>query len=211
MKTPLKPLVSVLLPTRKRPERLLKCIKSIINSASGQNEFEIIVRIHRDDERSISLIPLLITLANIKIVIGYPFSGYGDLSRFYQDAAGIANGRWIWVMNDDVIISGTSWDIEVEKYAPDKILMPSTHKLGEATYFNDQHNPFMFLPNKCWEQYGMKYFATPFDCGLWNLMREHGWRTEYLAGVCVHHQREHDDTLLPSRIRDYQEHHMENL
>jgi len=209
MKTPIDPLVSILLPTRKRPDMLVDCIRSILTSASGSSEFEFIVRIHRDDSKTLVLIPELIRTANIKIVIGYPHNGYDDLSKFYDDCAGVANGRFIWVMNDDVIVSGEPWDIALLGAPADHLIMPEIHKLGLSTYKNDPQNPFMFMPNKCWERYGIRKFDTPFDAGLWQLLRKNGWPTYYLPGVVVHHDREDDKTLLPKRRQD--EEHMENL
>ena len=215
MKTPLNPLVSILLPTRKRGLKLFGCIQSIRQSSSGNNEYEFIVRIHRDDTDTIELIPELLQLGNVKIVIGYPHTGYYDLSKFYDDAAGVANGRFIWVMNDDVLVSGKPWDTALQNAPANHLIMPAIHKLGLSTYKNDPQNPFMLMPNKCWERYGIRKFDTPFDAGLWQLLRKNGWPTYFLPGVIVHHDREEDVTLQPKRKLDEQqianEDHMENL
>lgn len=209
MKTPTNILCSILLPTRKRPEMLLECISSIVVSASGNHEFEIIVRIHRDDHRTVMIIPKLLTMANVKIVVGYPHNGYADLSKFYDDAAGVANGKFIWVMNDDVTVSGKPWDEALIAAPVDHLIMPEIHRLGFSKYTKDMHTPFMFMPNKCWERYGVRKFNTPFDNGLWTLLRENNWPTYFLPGVVVHHDREEDITLIPKRRED--EEHMENL
>lgn len=211
MKTPLNPLVSILLPTRKRPELLFDCIRSIVASASGNHEYEIIVRMHRDDQKTLAVIPSLLSmhLVNIKIVVGYPHSGYADLSRFYDDAAAVANGKFIWVMNDDVKVSGAPWDMRLLEAPTDALIMPETHKLGLSTYHRDFDNPFMLMPNRCWEKYEIRKFDSPFDNALWTILRKNGWPTYFLPGVVVHHDREHDDTLLPKRRED--EEHMENL
>ena len=214
MKTPTNLLVSILLPTRKRPAELVRCVKSIVGSASGKNEFEIIVRIHRDDHLSIPLIAEWLAMANVKIVIGYNHRGYADLSRFYDDAAGVANGKFIWVMNDDVVVSGTPWDVALVNAPEGHLLMPEIHRLGKSEYKGDMDTPFMMMPNKCWEKYGIRKFDTPFDAGLWQLLRKNGWPTYFLPGVIVHHDREDDATLQPKRKLDevkINEDYMENL
>ena len=72
----------------------------------------------------------------------------------------------------------------------------------------------MMMPNKCWEKYGIRKFDTPFDAGLWQLLRKNGWPTYFLPGVIVHHDREDDTTLQPKRKLDeakINEDYMENL
>lgn len=209
MKTPTSILCSVLLPTRLRTDQLINCIQSIVNSSSGKHEFEIVVRIHRDDASTMARIPKLLQMANVKIVIGYPHTGYSDLSKFYDDAASVANGRFIWVMNDDVIVSGQPWDEALNAAPKNHLIMPETHRLGLSTYQKDHHTPFMLMPNKCWQRYGIEKFDTPFDFSLWTMLRKNGWPTYYLPGVIVHHDREDDVTLIPKRKLD--EEHMENL
>lgn len=187
----------------------MRCIQSIVAASSGAHEFEIVVRIHRDDGSTIALIPKLLPVANVKIVIGYLHTGYSDLAKFYDDAAGVANGKFIWVMNDDVVVSGMPWDIALVNAPRDQLIMPEVHRLGFSFYKEDPQTPFMMMPNKCWEKYGVYKFETPFDAALWQLLRSHGWPTYYLPGVTVHHDREEDVTLQPKRRLD--EEHMENL
>lgn len=201
----------------------MRCIQSIVDTADSQDSFEICLRLHRDDHETIQALPRLLYLAQkVRVVIGLPMSGYGDLSRFYDEAIAIANGDWIWVMNDDVTVEGNGWDTKLAAEPTDKfIIMPEIHKLGGSTYENDFDTPFMMLPNGCWKQYGVTKFSTPFDHGLWKLLRDNGWGTRFLKGIATWHDRDETDKLENERnpannsdrplITDPEEHHMENL
>jgi hypothetical protein len=190
MNTPL--LCSVLIPTYKRLDLLRKVIRSIIDTANDKDCFEIIVRVQTNDPETLAAIPELVALGKcVRIITGDPLGGYGDLSRFYDDCAALAmDSEFIWVGNDDAISMVKGWDEEVMKAPKGHILVPEIHGCGFSTYMKDQHCPFMFFKNKSWKQYGMDKFSTPFDSGLWQIMRANGWGTYYLPGIHIFHVRD---------------------
>lgn len=189
----MKPLCSIVCPSRHRPELLIRMIESINLTASNPKQIEFCIRLHRDDIGSLRWIPqILETAPSVRIVIGAPMRGYGDLTRFYEEALSIAKGEWVWIMNDDVICETPWWDAMLEGHAPNHIIMPEIHKLGGSTYSRDTQNPFMWVPNRCWEKYlGDEPMRDPFDAGLWSLLRSHDWPTDFIP-VTVHHQRAED-------------------
>lgn len=210
-----KPLCSILLPTWRRLDRLKKTIKSIVDSAENKTCFEMLIRVQQDDPETMAAIPQLIHAAPVvRMVVGLPLRGYTDLATFYDDLADIAHGEWIWVMNDDVLVEGSGWDAILSKEEKNAIIMPEIHKLGFSTYIDDGANPFMFVPNKSWKQYGTDRFKNPFDHELWALLRNNGWPTRFMKGIGAWHDRDSDEELkrqradsqpLPNYLNDQQE------
>jgi len=208
-------MISVLLPSRKRLSKLTQCIKSIADNASSHDNFEICLRIHRDDTETIEALPELLKLCTVRVVIGLQHNGYSSLHWFYQEAAAIARGDWVWVMNDDVICRTKGWDDLLPADIPKVILMPERFGNGGSMYERNPCTPFMFVPNKSWVKCGRPDFVDPFDARLWTLLREHGYETRYLPMEVWHdwdieaNERERK-TELPV-INDLHEQHMENL
>jgi hypothetical protein len=120
-------------------------------------------------------------------------------------------------MNDDVVSKTKGWDTIVIGQSPDAVVMPDTYYLGGSGYPKDTHNPFMFLPNKCWEKYGVKRFGTPFDHELWTLMEKNGWPTRFIPIEVWHDHRAHEHAEERRNERsskfetDPHESYMENL
>lgn len=189
------PMVSVLLPTRKRVAFLKRCIQSLVDTASKPDNFEVILRIHRDDSETIEALPELLSMAAVRVVIGMQYRGYDDLARFYEEAVAISNGTWVWVMNDDIVVESSFWDEIVLgiRHRQKVIVMPAENRLNESVYTNDMDCPFMFLPNKCWEESlkkrGRTRFRNPFDRAIWTMLREDGFRTEFVPVSIWHDHR----------------------
>ena len=184
-------LCSVLIPTYKRTDLLKKVVRSIIDNASDKSCFEIIIRVQTNDPETMAAIPELVGFcASVKIVVADPLNGYGDLSRFYDDCAALAmDSEFIWIGNDDCMSMSQGWDDEVRKAPKNHILIPQKHGSGHSLYFNDTHCPFFFIQNGSWKKYGITKFETPFDAGLWTLLRQNGWPDYILPGVAIWHVR----------------------
>lgn len=191
-------LISILCPSRRRLAWLTRCIQSIVSNADDQSCFEIIVRAHSDDKETIRGLWDLLSHKQLRVVIGHPLNGYSDLSRFYDEAAALAKGEWIWVMNDDVIVNSPKWDAAIKPEPINAILMPNHHRLSGLNFLMDMHTPFMFVPNKCWQKYGVTNFDSPFDSGLWTLLRNNGWPTRFVE-ISVDHTRKNDIELAEER------------
>lgn len=195
------PLCSIICPTRGRPDMLRRCITSLVEGCDDVSRIEIILRIHTDDFPTLAMIPELVRMGPVRIAIGHPLNGYGDLSRFYEEGIALAKGTWIWVMNDDVICETKGWDRMLAGESSDHIVMPEVHKLGGSVYRRDLETPFMWVPNGCWWPYlPDRLMPTPFDIGLWSLLRRHGWQTSFLKDMMIHHQR--DDAEVAARRRE---------
>lgn len=212
-------MISVLLPSRKRTKLLLRCLRSLADNATPKN-FEVCLRIHRDDTETLAALPEILSLCTVRVVIGLQHEGYKNLAWFYQEAAAIARGDYVWVMNDDCVVKTNGWDEVFLKHSQtvqNTILMPHKLTAGGSTYLNNPCNPFMFLPNKCWEKCGQPRFSNQFDAALWSLLRNHGWNTDF-PDVEIEHDRDPQRTaqdrqneVSASYNSDPHESHMENL
>jgi hypothetical protein len=210
-------MISVLLPSRKRLGFLLRCIKSLRDTASSQNNFEICLRIHRDDRETIQALPQILGLCTVRVVIGLQHNGYNDLNWFYQEAEAISRGSWMWVMNDDIVCQSKNWDKLVLGLTPDRVAIPKDYYLGESLYKDDEHNPFMFWPRRYWQKFGMKQFIPQFDQKLWELREKNNIPLEKLPIKLWHDHRPDDHKIerLDEKAKNYDndphESHMENL
>jgi hypothetical protein len=96
-------LCSILIPSRKRFNLLLRSIKSIIASAKGK-DFEIIVRLHNDDYESLGRQGELGRFGMVRVIGGETLNGYASLNEFFNELEPEAKGDWRWHINDDMTV-----------------------------------------------------------------------------------------------------------
>ncbi|MCJ7543631.1 MAG: glycosyltransferase [Phycisphaerae bacterium] len=97
------PLISILLPTRQRPQRARRLLESIAHTAGQPQRMEILLCIDDDDTPSHAIDhPGL----NVQRLIG-PAGRMGELTRACYRAS---RGRYVLLLNDDVICRTDDWD-----------------------------------------------------------------------------------------------------
>jgi hypothetical protein len=132
-------MISVLVPSRERPDLLARSIDSL-----GEGEFEVLVRVDEDD-------PRLDAYSRFPGVVVGPHHGYAGLHHYYDELAARANGDWLFLWNDDCIMETRDW-IEVVRSFDGKmaVLNPNTnHDNWEIDM-----NVFPVLPRKMFELIG---------------------------------------------------------
>ncbi len=128
------PLISVLLPTRKRPESLMRMLSSMFGTADEPTEIEVVVYIDDDDSFSQQLD---FGIWNVKRVVG-PRQTMGRLNSICY---GQSTGEIVMLGNDDVIVQTRGWDtkirIEHANFADEVYLMypNDMHKGGKLSTF----------------------------------------------------------------------------
>ena len=114
------PTFSFIVPTRGRPEGLLRLCDSIRTTTRRLDEIEIVLVVDSDDGDARGFeYPGL----NIRIVEGPPGRTMGALNMAGYRAA---TGRYLMLMNDDVVIRTPAWDdqvLEVFECYPDGIVL----------------------------------------------------------------------------------------
>lgn len=189
-------LCSVLIPSRGRIDRLLNSIHSIKTNASS-NGFEILVRLDDDDHDSVSRKRELAD-AGAKIVIGPRFKGWASYHDFLTELSEAATGLFIWMLNDDVLISGQPWDMRLwEAGGSEFVGHTEIHQLNGSVYHRGDRGPFPIVPRNCWKRFGYERIGEHADVWFDKVLhQEQGWPYHFLEGVKLEHQRR-VDAILP--------------
>jgi hypothetical protein len=110
--------ISVLVPSRDRPELLFKSIKSMIETADDVSRIEFLVAIDDDDQNTIdyinnNLLPYFDSNDIISTVFAMPRAGYGRLNEYVNFLGGHSSGQWLLFWNDDAVMKSMGWDTEI--------------------------------------------------------------------------------------------------
>lgn len=122
--------VSVLLPSRCRPESLQRSVESLRLSASDSASLSFLVAYDSDDEETGERARALGAHA-----VRFPDRhGYSKLHLYYNRLAELANGDWLFLWNDDALMQTTDWDVAFRQFDPDSVvvLSPSSTGVGHS-------------------------------------------------------------------------------
>jgi beta-1,4-mannosyl-glycoprotein beta-1,4-N-acetylglucosaminyltransferase len=101
------PRISVLIPTRGRPQALLKSIASLLENAADPSSIEILLGIDVDDIESIEALPHVQADTSAVVI---PRRGHHRLHEYFNRLAGIATGDWTLAWSDDALMQTKNWD-----------------------------------------------------------------------------------------------------
>lgn len=101
-------MISVLVPSRGRPELLKRSVNSLRATADNEG-LQVVVAADGDDPDTI----LMAADLGVDCVVTSRF-GYEGLHKYYQKAADMATGNWLLVWNDDATMLTEGWDREIE-------------------------------------------------------------------------------------------------
>ena len=116
-----KPKISILLPTRKRTEAVVKSIGSLLANAADTSRIEILVAYDNDDEESREFFaetwfPYIGQCSATSKVFETERFGYLRLYKYVNFLAEQATGDWIMFWNDDALMLTENWDDEIVKH-----------------------------------------------------------------------------------------------
>lgn len=190
-------LITAMIPTRKRTSRLFPTLEQLKSSATGE-DYEIIIRIDDDDQESLAARLDMESYPNVRVEVG-PRLGYVNLDRgYYAGMENQATTPWVWIAGDDMLVSG-DWLGEMRKVPTDGfIVQPEVSKLGMSTYRRAEAQAFPIFPKHCWKKFD-KEFPAPFDTVGHLLLRKKGWKTWFLEGVTMWHDRPPEHELREHR------------
>lgn len=194
-------LVSVLIASRKRMKRLCSSVESIFRTATSK-DFEVLVRFDDDDNESLNNLHMLDKFKEkLKYIVGPRFNGYNSHPVFMDELSAIAQGDWLFFLDDDGVILGKGWD-EKLKNVPlsGKIVHPEFYWLGKTRYPSGSCVPVAIcVPNKCWLKMGWDKLQFPIDHTLQVLLESQGWENEFLKDTIAFHRRDNDEVLKKHR------------
>lgn len=127
------PLVSVLLPTRGRPQLLRESIGSLLETCTDPDSFEVLYAFDRDDEAGLEAYDHIVwdLPGTHRPLIFQERHGYTGLHVYVNALAGHPpapigwagpNGRWLLLWNDDAVMQTYGWNAEIAKW-PDRYVL----------------------------------------------------------------------------------------
>lgn len=184
--------VSLLVPTRNRPEYLRAFIDSYLATTSGGDDSELVFRIDFDDPRSLQILAAY----DFPVIVGPRRLGYRSLPTFYNEMARLASGDILMCCNDDVIIETRGWPqliIEAANRYPDGIF-----NIGVSTIRGEENYIFSCVSRKLVDRLGfinderllysdifLMDVAKHFNrlSKLWTVKFRHNWAGENPTGM----------------------------
>lgn len=111
-------MISVLLPSRGRPELLRDSLRSLQDRAESPKRLEVLVRLDEDDTARCDYPydDAEFGSVDVRYLIG-PRHGYAGLHLYYNELAQAAVGDWFLLWNDDASITTANWDIYVLEHS----------------------------------------------------------------------------------------------
>lgn len=188
-------LVSILIPSRGRPEGFNKAVRSIRETASDMSRVEILARLDHCDPRLADYR----FGSDIHVRIGVRGRGYPDLNLWYTELDKMASGLFCWMLNDDVTIEGNGWDGQILQAAASiqrkqsQIMRPEFNVLGQSHYREDSYTPFPLTPREWYRGFGYPFWPHPPDTAATEIcVKQNLWPEITLKGITVNHQRPDD-------------------
>jgi hypothetical protein len=125
-------MISVLLPSRGRPESLLETMGGLLSLAADPGDVEFLVAADPDDGPTLALGPSLPGQA--RIWAAPERYGYKRIYEYFNALAGMAAGEWLFLWNDDAHMLTPRWDEVIRSEAPG-ILWPEADYAPEINTF----------------------------------------------------------------------------
>ena len=198
--------ISLLLPSRKRPQILRRMVNSVRETATNTDNIEIVVRFDEDDEASADEARKdgLVVIVGPRIRL---------MTQYWNECFDHCTGSICQQANDDYVITSKGWDVALEKAydeLPDKIMLCHfTDVWGHGSNFG----PHAFVSRLWIETLGYfipPYFSSDFGdgwiCELANMLG----RRRYLPFNIEHHHFSQGKAEIDENTRERLERHRED-
>ena len=120
------PMISLIVPTRGRPERLRQLLASIADTAARPDAIEVVLVIDADDAASHQVAEPRLLLRHVVVA---PDRTMGSLNTAGYEAS---RGRYLMLLNDDVVAHTPGWDEQVRicfAAYPDELILVHVNDL----------------------------------------------------------------------------------
>ncbi len=179
---------SACIPTRKRVPQLIKTIESILGARDDEDSVEILLRVDDDDDETISQLEVLRCRFGVKWHIGPRGSGYDNMGQFITELSDMAKAPWIFIIDDDATIHGRGLDTKLRTVPSGHVAVCEFYKLNHSVY-RGALPVGMFVPNKCWNEYGRDKLCSPVDEFLRGLLvNDNKWGLSLLPNLTYFHE-----------------------
>ena len=189
-----KTLCSVLIPTRNRPAMLDRCLQSVFGTCGDPDQIEALLYVDDDDETTMAHWLKLRHWGRVKAMRG-PRLGFARNSQVFDALAAKALGKWVWLLNDDVVITGEAWDEKLQEIQTKRWIVgvERSHMHGSIQR-NGVEQAFPIIPNGCWKQFAPLGMPEPADRGIHAMLTGRGWCWRWLQGITCWHDINEDTT-----------------
>lgn len=180
------------MPTFRRIERCENAIRSIMEACDDPKKIEICLRVQIGDDDSLRHIPSFVAMApTVRIVVGLSYGGYVRHHLFFNDVARIADGKWIWMIDDDSTVSrfesGAGIDTIMSEQEPNAIVLPRLYKLGNSGYEYCTDTPAVLIPAEWWSKFQIAKVGPPLDRAIFKRLRKENIPTRFIEFEYHHH------------------------
>ena len=197
-------LISVFLPSRKRPQHLDKTLNSLIDlSDKTLNNFEIIVKVDFDDTETLNYIQQWDNVhENITFVVNSRLKGWNNLVDFVENLIDISKGKYVWNLNDDCWLLTPNWNQILEQQLTDfSVYYPDINwDLDLNGYQHNFRYAFPIYPKKLKEIWGFLCPHNNIDNWILDIVNKCSsppWNEKvktYIDDIVIHHCQIPDET-----------------
>lgn len=172
-------LVSVLMPSRNRPDMADESIKSL-----GEGDFEVLMYVDDDDSRILQYKDLSRKYKNVKMFVEPRLTYYRfhDMINFLSEKS---TGDWLMLWNDDAFMHG-GWLKHFKEYDPSKV---NVMRFGDT---KNNLNLFPAISRKTYKVQG--YYSKSPHCDSWAMDMSKDLGCErWVHGMNIEHRRDNSD------------------
>ena len=189
----IKPLISVIFPSRKRIKFLNEALYSLYSSADLDNpNFEVIVKVDFDDPETLDYIKNWSNeYENLYFIVSSRKKGFLNLTDFYEDCIDLAKGQYMFIFNDDLLIETQNWNSILNSHLNDfKIYFP---------YVNGYREAFFIIPKELYTTLGHISPHNQSDTYL-NWLGQVLNISEYIDDIKLQHHFGYEDETLNDKL-----------
>jgi hypothetical protein len=125
-----------LCPSRGRPESLRASIDTLYEHAYDDRCFEVLVYLDADDPELDAYRATFRDYYQVFMLVGPPL-GYARLNEcIANDLIPRARGEWLWLWNDDALMTTPKWDVQLRRHPINCVLNPDTNHQSHGTGLN---------------------------------------------------------------------------
>lgn len=184
-------IISILMPSRGRPESLRDALRNITETCNDPNLVEILIRLDDDDTETLEIKDSLVKECvpiNLRIIVGPRGGGYKTFHVLINELAASAKGDFLFLFNDDARIKTERWDQLILKERERMSIIQTRTPIPEGS------NMFPIVHRKIVQILG--HFSLNPHCDTWMklLSEECGIRVDIEAIAIAHIRGQMKDT-----------------
>ena len=189
------PLVSILIPTRGRVQKLLHAVDSCWSLACEKKLLEFVFKVDDDDQETLAIVEKLNAIVPYKCLVTPRGRGYGDLHEWISMMAKLSSGVWILLFSDDAKMTTQGWD---QQLALHPMFEDGINLLIPKVVQRSPTNEFLFLSRTVFDVLGWMGPSPHVDTWLATIMMMLD-RAFYSSSIIIDHPNEDRDLTAVDR------------